>query len=249
MKIQPTMNGQVETCYSGITSGVNFDKCTRDSLFDLEYPAGNSMSSYGVSTFEEDVRQSLQTEKVNRLKSKGKISDKSISTSSSTTGARGKVRFSSITIQEYSIEPGMNPGGNKGCPLTIGWDPISTKSLDVDVFESHRCHNRRDNDQLKLVSAQREQMLLNMGYTMKSILAGTKAANRTRRERFNTLGRLNTSEAEEMIEGLRRGALNFVTFGNKKRQEQKLMAPYNTESNKDGSVLKSRKSKISTRKA
>jgi hypothetical protein len=248
MKIQPTMNGPVVTRYSGITSDVNFDKCNIDSLFDLEFPAGNSMSSYGVSTFEEDVRHSLQAEKVNRLKSKGKISDKN-STSSSTTGARGRVRFSSITIQEYSIEPGMNPGGNKGCPLTIGWNPISTKSLDLDVFESHRCHKRRDNEQLKLVSAQRDQMLLNMGYTMKSILAGTKAANRTRRERFNTLARLNSSESEEMIEGLRRGALNFVTFGNKKRQEQKLMAPYSTESNKDGSVLKSLKSKISTRKA
>lgn len=244
MKIQPTMNDQVVTCYSGITSDVNFDKCNIDSLFDLEYPAGNSMSSYGVSTFEEDVRKSLHAEKVNRLKSKGKISDKN-----NATGARGKVRFSSITIQEYSIEPGMNPGGNKGCPLTMGWDPISTQSLDVDVFESYRCHNRREHDQLKLVSAQREHMLLNMGYTMKSILAGTKAANRTRRERFNTLARLNSSESEEMIEGLRRGALNFVTFGNKKRQEQKLMAPYSTESNKDGSVLKSLKSKISTRKA
>merc|ERR1712238_539442 len=32
--------------------------------------------------------------------------------------SRNVVHFSNVTIQEYPIQPGDNPGGNTGCPLT-----------------------------------------------------------------------------------------------------------------------------------
>jgi hypothetical protein len=185
-----------------------------------------------VSRFDENLRSSLLVGKIDRLKLEGTDNHNSssarIAPTVTTTTCESKVRFATITIQEYPIEPGVNPGGTKGCPLTIGWDPLSTKHVDLDVFENARSENRRDLSQLKLVSAHREKILLGMGYTMRSIQAGTKAANLTRRSRFGTISRLHTSSSQEMLEGFRSNVHNFVTLGNKKRREQKFLAPYAT---------------------
>lgn len=188
-----------------------------------------SFSDYGVSSFDENLRTSLLVGQIDRLKLEGIDNHNSSSARiAPTTTCKCRVRFATITIQEYPIEPGVNPGGTKGCPLTIGWDPLSTKHVDIDVFENARSENRRDLSQLKLVSAHREKLLLGLGYTMRSIQAGTKAANLTRRSRFGTISRLHTIASQEIMEGLRSNLHNFVTLGNKKRREQKFLAPYAT---------------------
>jgi hypothetical protein len=189
-----------------------------------------SLSDYGVSRFDENLRTSLIVEKIDRLKSES--GDNRNSSSAAPTTRGGKVRFSTITIQEYSIQPGVNPGGTKGCPLTIGWKPISSKKLDLDVFENARSENRRDSSQLKLVSAHREHILLEMGYPMRFIMAGTKAANQARRSRYSTISRLHYSASQEMLEGLRSTVHNLVTLGSKKRREQNFLAPYTTTETK-----------------
>jgi hypothetical protein len=189
-----------------------------------------SLSDYGVSRFDENLRTSLIVEKIDRLKSES--GDNRNSSSAAPTTRGGKVRFSTITIQEYSIQPGVNPGGTKGCPLTIGWKPISSKKLDLDVFENARSENRRDSSQLKLVSAHREHILLEMGYPMRFIMAGTKAANQARRSRYSTISRLHSSATQEMLEGLRSTVHNLVTLGSKKRREQNFLAPYTTTETK-----------------
>ena len=133
----------------------------------------------------------------------------------------------------------MNPGGTKGCPLTIGWEVIGKDDLDLDVFESLRSEHRRRGDQLKLVSAHREQMLRRMGYSMREIMDGEKAANKTRRARFNTIARLCSSDSQEKLEDLQRNMKNLVTFGSKKRREQKLLAPYQDEQKTTNNKTKS----------
>lgn len=206
----------------------SFEKTTANRVFTKELVSSNikrteDLAKYGISTFDEDMRECHMVEKVNRLKAEGNHENRDNKNSKS---ALPKVRFSSITIQEYSVQPGVNPGGTKGCPLTIGWEPISSETLDLDVFEEVRGAHRRTLEQLKLVSAHREQVLLDMGYTMKAVIAGTKAANQARRSRYSTIARLHASNTEEMLEGLRNNVQNIVTFGNKKRREQKFLAPY-----------------------
>ena len=188
-----------------------------------------SLSNYGVNKFNENLRESLLLEKINRLIGAGseEISESSsCKCDSSATVAPKKVRFSEITIQEYTIEPGDNPGGTSGCPLTIGWEPISSNTIDIDSFEDVRQTGRRTFHQLKLVQAHRQNLLLGMGYSMRSIMAGTKAANLTRRDRYATIARLHSIKSQEIMEGFRNNVHNLVTFGKKRRLEQKFLAPF-----------------------
>ena len=68
-----------------------------------------------------------------------------------------------------------------------------------------------------------------MGYSMKEIMNGEKAANKARRARFETIARLKSMDSQETLEGLQRNVRNLVTFGSKKRKEQKLLAPFKDE--------------------
>ena len=137
------------------------------------------------------------------------------------------VNFSVVTIQEYSIEPGDNPGGNKGCPLTIGWDPVSEPvTFDLDAYEEVRHFNRRLPREMELVSAHRQDLLLRMGYSAHEIIAATREANNIRRNRYKTIDSLKSTESQERIEGLRKKLHNLMTFGGAKRQERNFLAPY-----------------------
>jgi hypothetical protein len=202
MKIQP-MNGQLVTIYSDLTTAEN-DRVKLNSDCYISDSLKDEQKSLTGLVLEYPSTKSLE---------------------GSTASQRG-VRFSNITIQEYSIEPGVNPGGTKGCPFTIGWEPMKSTSVEVDTFEESRYNKRRDWKHLKLTAEQREQILKGMGYSMKSIVAGTRAAYAGRRERVNTIARLKSSDTEQKIESLRKNVHNFVTFGKKKRREQKLLAPY-----------------------
>lgn len=195
---------------------------TKELVFINQSRAINS-EPYGANTFDQDLRESIMETKINRLKQEGMGKAEEPQTKSA------GVRFSKVTVKEYSIQPGVNPGGSKGCPITMGWNPISTDIVDVNVFEKIRDEHRRPQPELKLVSAHREQMLKELGYSRKAILEGTKAANQERRRRFNTIARLKSSESQEMMEGLQRNVQNLVTFGSKKRREQKFLAPYTEE--------------------
>lgn len=223
------------------TPSSDFEISTANKIYTKELISTNTvhryrtedLASYGFSTFDKDLHECLVTQKANRLKSKS-AGTNSRNESSKPSGA---VRFSEITIQEYSVKPGVNPGGSKGCPLTMGWNPISTDILDLDVFESLRCEHRRPTEQLKLVSSHRQHMLRGMGYTMKDIWGGTKAANLARRDRYSTIARLKSTPSQIRIEGIRRNVQNLVTFGSKKRREEKFLAPYVDAKNKTNSRL------------
>ena len=188
-----------------------------------------TLSNYGVSSFEEDLRMSLIAESKKRRKAGKTIGGNQVKNTDNSGFAYtlNTVRFSKVTIQEYPLQPGRNPGGNKGCPLAIGWEPISTETVDLDVFEASRTGHRRGKEQLKLVSEHREHILLEMGYTSNEIAAATKSANKARRGRYETIARLKSTRSLEMLEDFRDNLHNFVTFGMKKRREEQFLAPFN----------------------
>lgn len=220
----------------GDKDSLEFETCTANKIYTKELvfnTQSRAMNSelYGAKTFDQDLRECILETKINRLKREGMAKVEEPQTKSA------GVRFSKVTVQEYPVQPGVNPGGRKGCPITMGWAPISADIVDVDVFENIRGEHRRPQHELQLVSAHREHMLKEMGYSRKAILEGTKAANQERRRRFNTIARLKSSDSEEMIEGLQRNVQNLVTFGSKKRREQKFLAPYTDEKPKPKSNL------------
>jgi len=200
------MNGQLVTVYSDLTTEANDRVKLTTNCYVSDSPKKERTSATGLS-FTNDLGPGVKSK----------------------TKTQKGVQFSNITIQEYTIEPGVNPGGTNGCPFTIGWDSINSTSVDVDAFENTRHNKRRDWTQLKLTAGQREQILKEMGYTTKSIVSGIRAANVARRERVNTIARLKSSDTEQMMESLRKNVHNFVTFGKTKRREQKLLAPYQND--------------------
>eukprot|EP00536_Pseudo-nitzschia_multiseries_P003746 jgi/Psemu1/284633/fgenesh1_pg.59_\ len=199
-----------------------------------------SSSTHSVSRFDEDVKQCvIEQKKIQKLKSQenpqsdiAENSERNSSSRCAVTSAHTEtfpspgVSFDTVTIQEYCIEPGDNPGGNKGCPITVGWEPISAMTFDFDVYENVRSENRRRSTELPLVAAHRENILMKLGHTKAAINAGTKAANHVRRNRYQTIARLRSSKSQEVMEKVRGKFHNFLTCGEKKRREQKLLAPY-----------------------
>jgi hypothetical protein len=137
------------------------------------------------------------------------------------------VTFSVVTIQEYPIQPGDNPGGHTGCPITIGWDPLSEPvTLDLDAYEEVRHFNRRLPHEMELVSAHRQDLLLRMGYSAHEILVATWEANKIRRNRYQTIASLKSTYSQERVETFRKKFHNLMTFGGAKREERKFLAPY-----------------------
>ena len=206
----------------------------------------NGTTSTG-SSFDMDSLKVLIEKEEKKNKKKEKVGNINKNVNSDKSNNVSVVQFSNVTIQEYPIQPGDNPGGNTGCPLTIGWDPIGEPvTVQIDLYEKFRFgtssngsgdndsnndyngnDNRRSNKKLcPLVSAHREHILHQLGYTSKSIRAGTKSANQTRRNRYQTIARLKSSKSDEFLESIQRNLHNIITCGEKKRREKKFLAPY-----------------------
>ncbi|OEU15881.1 hypothetical protein FRACYDRAFT_240577 [Fragilariopsis cylindrus CCMP1102] len=166
----------------------------------------NGTTSTGTSFDMDSLKVLIEKEEKKKKKKKKKeeVGNINKNVNSDESNNVSVVQFLNVTIQEYPIQPGDNPGGNTGCPLTIGWDPIGEPvTVQIDLYEKFRFgtssngfgdndynndyndyndnDNRRSNKKLcPLVSAHREHILHQLGYTSKSIRAGTKSANQTR---------------------------------------------------------------------
>jgi hypothetical protein len=211
--------------------------CTKKSYmtsssFDNCYMPNNGTTSTG--SFDMDSLKILikKEEKKNKKEKGGNDTDVVVNNNNNNNVVG--VHFSNVTIQEYPIQPGDNPGGNNGCPLTIGWEPIGEPvTLQIDLYEHFRSgdnnnnNNRRSSNKLNpLVSAHREHILRQLGHSSKSIRAGTKSANQTRRNRYQTIARLKSSKGDEFLESIQKKVHNIITCGGKKRREKKFLAPY-----------------------
>jgi hypothetical protein len=213
----------------------------------------NGTTSTG-SSFDMDSLKILIEKEEKKNKKKEKVGNTNRNVNSDESNNVSVVQFSNVTIQEYPIQPGDNPGGNTGCPLTIGWDPIGEPvTVQIDLYEKFRFgtssngsgdndndyndnNNRRSNKKLcPLVSAHREHILHQLGYTSKSIRAGTKSANQTRRNRYQTIARLKSSKSDEFLESIQKNLHNIITCGEKKRREKKFLAPYLSTSSSSNS--------------
>lgn len=104
---------------------------------------------------------------------------------------------------------GDNPSCSRGPPLAIGWnyDPSNVVNLSVDTFESQP--SRRDGRQtnkyeLLMDRYEREQTLLDLGYTKSEIAVATRQTLEDKRRRRQTVDNLVMSYVEEKVEGFKK---------------------------------------------
>lgn len=104
---------------------------------------------------------------------------------------------------------GDNPSCSRGPPLSIGWkhDPQKLKRIAIDSYENHP--SRKDRPQvhefdLLMDRTEREQTLLDLGYTKAEIAAATRQTLKDKKKRRQTADNLSACFMEEKVEGMKK---------------------------------------------
>jgi hypothetical protein len=150
------------------------------------------------------------------------------SDNSTTTGVtNGKsVRFDNISIREYPIIIGNNPGVSGGVPFTLDWTPVQHDPvvLTIDDYEEARPGPPRSQSELKIPSSYRTEVLRRLGFSRRDIQMGTKEANIIRSRRRRTIETLHLSAAQEIVERIKRSAMNATIRRSAKSKERQMMS-------------------------
>jgi hypothetical protein len=135
----------------------------------------------------------------------------------------GGVRFSNVSIREYSVIVGDNPGGMYGPPLSIGWEYGNEVTLDVMDYEQQRPPRRKGREML-IPAEVRVERLRDAGYSRAEIVSLTKPVNVARSQRKKTLDTLHLQPLFQLHEKLSRSTISMLTGGRRKKTEMKLLA-------------------------
>ena len=131
----------------------------------------------------------------------------------STNNKKKRVRFTGVTIQEYPIIVGDNPGGSGGPPVSIDWRYINQVQIDIEKFETIRGKQRRSHYELKMDIIHRQNLLRRQGYSMKEQLLGTKIANIIRNQRRKSIAQIDQDKFHEHLEIIRKRFRTVLTLG------------------------------------
>jgi hypothetical protein len=133
------------------------------------------------------------------------------------------VSFSIVEISAHPMIVGDNPGGLKGCPVTIGWESIANFSYDLNDYESVRTSNhRRSMGQMQMSAYHRETTLRDLGFSRQEIMWGIKTANVIRNQRRHRNELIKLDEFHAWVECAQRKLWHILTLGKSKRRERKL---------------------------
>jgi hypothetical protein len=98
-----------------------------------------------------------------------------------------KLRFGSIEIRDIPMELGNHPPTEGGAPVTLGWQPESTRVTHIDVYELWKGDEPRPEHEWKLSVSDRTAILLRAGYPLSDIIEASERAEETIKEREATL--------------------------------------------------------------
>lgn len=129
------------------------------------------------------------------------------------------VRFDTITIREYPIMPGDNPGCLRGPPLTIDWNHQREFEAAVDDYEQER-PPRRTASEICMPPGVRHMMLKDSGYATSEIQMYTKRATLIRKGRKRTVDMSHVSNMAEITEKFKRAVSNATVGRGKKQRER-----------------------------
>jgi hypothetical protein len=121
--------------------------------------------------------------------------------STSSNMARLVVCFSEMVVYSFAYELGDNPNVREGAPLTIGWKHTKKNAYDINHFEFVRkSRPRRCRKELVLNCAQRDAMLLGLGYSMQEIDIAAQEAQAIRVSRLNSIKNSTWSKFRSIVE-------------------------------------------------
>jgi hypothetical protein len=119
-------------------------------------------------------------------------SKEKMSSGCSSSAAKKSVSFDIIKIREYDRQPGDNPSVSRGAPVSLGWNVIKEDLCPVDEYEKQVgvTRERREKHQLHLSHLEREELLVDWGYSMREILGASQQSVKDKNQR-----RKNSSRA------------------------------------------------------
>jgi hypothetical protein len=129
-----------------------------------------------------------------------------------------KLSFGTISIREYPICLGDNPGGTGGAPLTIEWNHQSEASLDFELYEGSR-PQRRTQAELSMPASVRFDILRAAGFSRQEIQQAVKQANIVRSRRRRTVEMMHMAPVQEFSEKIIKGTTKALSFRRKKDNE------------------------------
>jgi hypothetical protein len=121
--------------------------------------------------------------------------------SASSKKERPVVCFGEMVVYSFAYELGDNPNVREGAPLTIGWKHIKKNACAIDHFEYVRkSRPRRCRKELVLNCAQRDAILLGLGYSMLEIDIASQEAQAIRVSRLNSIKNSTWSKFRSIVE-------------------------------------------------
>lgn len=133
------------------------------------------------------------------------------------------VSFSSVEVRQYERILGDNPACSTGPPLTIGWkfDEAKTINMSVDDYEYDHGLNR-DETAMVLSRQEREEMLLELGYSLKEMAVSVRKNIRLKNRRRQTVNNLGVMRVEEMVETTMKKISNVFPGRHRKKKEGRM---------------------------
>jgi hypothetical protein len=147
------------------------------------------------------------------------VSTFSSSTASISSMTMGDIAlgFTHVNIREYELVAGVNPSVLSGPPIELGWAHTELSTFHIDEWEKSRDGMRRLQSQMKIPPDVRRGLLLHHGNPQKSIRDATRNAANARKQRMQTLDKLNTmgSGFDEKVDSLKKTFSLKRAFKNK----------------------------------
>jgi len=118
-----------------------------------------------------------------------------------------RVRFNTISIREYEIQPSDNPSSMFYPGLELGWKyNVLVSSFSIDTFESQRVIQRRKQyHQRPLLTSYRKSLLKEFGFSQKEIEVASARARALKEERERSIERMHLDWCDRIMEDLRVG--------------------------------------------
>lgn len=119
-----------------------------------------------------------------------------------------KVCFGTVQIVEFPVTIGDNPEVQDGCPIALSPVPIKhLECIPLQTYERDRIIHREKStrDAWRLTSVQREDRLLNAGFTAEEIKDAAKIARQCRIRRGRSYKLMNWDGVHSLVEKTTRG--------------------------------------------
>jgi hypothetical protein len=124
------------------------------------------------------------------------------------------IQFDGVTVREYPMIVGDNPGVSCGPPVTLDWTSVSEFNDSLERFERSRQGCRRLSTQMRMPIEVRTSKLLESEHTLSEIQEASKSAAVIRQQRMKTIQSLSkegTSEPTQSTEERIDSILNIIS--------------------------------------